>query len=133
MALLNNVHIPASSMAIYNLHCESKGSDNLRCLQLREFLQHAKCYSLDVPVLAAGDFNFDLSQGEAATALADTGFHNPFVTLRRATTVSHSLPRRDRVIDWILLRGPLTATDAQVHSSVGASDHYPLSLTVCFS
>jgi ABC-type uncharacterized transport system permease subunit len=29
-----------------------------------------------VPVIAAGDFNFDLSQGKAAAALADAGFRN---------------------------------------------------------
>jgi endonuclease/exonuclease/phosphatase family metal-dependent hydrolase len=132
MALLNNVLIPGRSMATYNLHCESKGSDSLRYCQLDEFLQHANSYSRDVPVLAAGDFNFDLSHGQAATALAKFGFVNPFATLQEATTISHSRPSRDRIIDWILLRGPLTATNPQVHSSVVASDHYPLSLTVSF-
>ncbi|MGC1453409.1 MAG: endonuclease/exonuclease/phosphatase family protein [Candidatus Sulfotelmatobacter sp.] len=63
MALLNDVLIPGRSVATYNLHCESKGSDSLRSSQLDEFLQDAKRYRLDVPVIAAGDFNFDLSQG----------------------------------------------------------------------
>jgi len=133
MALLNSLLIQGRSMATYNLHCESKGNDSLRLCQLDEFLQHAKGYSLDVPVLAAGDFNFDLSHGEAATALAKVGFVNPFATLHRVTTTSHSLSASKRIIDWILLRGPLTATNPQVHSSVVASDHYPLSLTVSFS
>jgi hypothetical protein len=39
MALLNSVLIPGGSVATYNLHCESKGSDSLRCSQLAEFLQ----------------------------------------------------------------------------------------------
>ena len=86
----------------------------------------------DVPVIAVSDFNFDLSQGQPAAALADVLFVNPFATLRQATTVTHSLSARDRVIDCILLRGPLIGTDAHVHSSVLASDHYPLSLTVSF-
>lgn len=133
MALLNNALIPGRSVATYNLHCESKGSDSLRYCQLDEFLQHTNSYSLDVPVVAAGDFNFDLSHGEAAAALAKVGFINPFATLHEATTISHALSARDHTIDWILLRGPLTATNAQVHSSVVASDHYPLSLTVGFS
>ena len=133
MALLNNVLIPGRSMATYNLHCESKGSDSLRYCQLDEFLKHANSYSLDVPVFAAGDFNFDLAHGEAAAALADIGFVNPFAALHEATTSSHSFLSRDRTIDWILLRGPLAGRNPQVHSSVLASDHYPLSLTVDFS
>lgn len=132
MALLNNVRISGRNMASYNLHCESKGSDILRYSQLDEFLQHANRYSRDVPVLAAGDFNFDLSRGEAATAVAKFGFVNPFAGLQEATTISQSPSSRDRIIDWILLRGPLTATNPKVHSSVVASDHYPLSLTVSF-
>ena len=62
-----------------------------------------------MPVIAAGDFNFDFSQGKAAAALADPGFRNEFTTLRQATTISRSM--RDRVIDWILIRGPLRATN----------------------
>lgn len=131
MALLTHALIPVRSLAVYNLHCESRGGDDLRYSQLDEFLQHAKCYSLDVPMLAAGDFNFDLSRSRAAAALADAGFLNPFATRGQATTNSDS--KRNRAIDWILLRGPLIATNPQVHNSVLASDHYPLSLSVSFS
>jgi endonuclease/exonuclease/phosphatase family metal-dependent hydrolase len=133
IALFSNVHILGRSVATYNLHCESRGSDNLRYSQLQEFLQDANRYSAEVPALAAGDFNFDLSQGQAAAALSDMGFVNPFATLRQPTTISRSHSVRNRVIDWILLRGPLLGTNAQVHSSVDGSDHYPLSLTVGFS
>jgi hypothetical protein len=109
MALLNNVLIAVRSVATYNLHCESKGSDNLRYSQLDEFLQDAKRYRLDVPVIPAGDFDFGLSQDKAATALADAGFHSAFTTLRPATTISRSM--RGRMIDWILIGGPLRATN----------------------
>ena len=67
-------------------------------------MEDAKQYGLEVPVIAAGDFNFDISQGQARVALADAGFLNPFAMLRRATTISHSRMSRDRFIDWILLR-----------------------------
>src|SRR5271157_428389 len=133
MALFSNVLTPGRSFLTYNLHCESKGGDDLRSSQLQEFLQDAKRHSPDVPVLAAGDFNFALSQGQPATALADIGFVNPFGTLRQATSVAHSRSSRDRIIDWILLRGPLVGTNPQVHSSVVGSDHYPLSLTLSLS
>ena len=133
MALLTHPLIPGRTVAVYNLHCESRGSDQLRHSQLNEFLQHAKCYGLDVPVIAAGDFNFDLSQRRVAAALAEAGFLNPFAALVHATTVSHSRSTRYRAIDRILFRGPLVATNVQVQNSVLASDHYPLSLTVRFS
>lgn len=133
MALLGKLSLPGRNLATYNLHCESKGSDGLRYSQLHEFLQHANDDSRDVAVLAAGDFNFGLSRGKAAAALAKVGFVNPFATLDEATTISHAVSARDRIIDWILLRGPLTGTNPQVHNSVLASDHFPLSLTIGFS
>lgn len=133
MALFSDVLAPGRNVSTYNLHCESKGGDNLRYSQLQEVLQDTKRHGPDVPVLAAGDFNFDLSHGDAAAALADTGFVNPFAMLHQATTIPHPLSVRDRVIDWILLRGALVGTNPQVHRSVVASDHYPLSLTVTFS
>lgn len=130
MALLTHTLIPGRTLAVYNLHCESRGGDDLRHSQLDEFLRHVKSCSLDVPVLAAGDFNFDLSEGRAAAALADAGFLNPFATLRQATTNSHST--QNGAIDWILLRGPLIGANPQVHDSALASDHYPLSLNISF-
>lgn len=132
MALFTNVLVLGRKLATYNLHCESRGSDNLRYSQLQEFLQHANDFSLDVPVLAAGDFNFDLSRSGAAVTLQQMGLLNPFASLHQTTTNSRSLLARGRIIDWIVLRGPLKAVDPKVHNSVVASDHYPLSLTVKF-
>jgi endonuclease/exonuclease/phosphatase family metal-dependent hydrolase len=133
MALFSEVVIPDKRVFTYNLHCESKGSDGLRRAQLQEVLNDVKRYGPDAPVLAAGDFNFNLSQGEAAVALGEAGFLNPFATLREPTTNSVRGSAHGRIIDWILIRGPLVGTNPQVHSSVEASDHYPLSLTVSFS
>ena len=132
MALLTHALIPGRSLALYNLHFESKGGDDLRYSQLSELLQHAKRYSLDVPIIVAGDFNFDVSRPQTASALAEVGFRNPFATPGHATTISHSRSARGRAIDWILLRGRVVATNAQVHDSVLGSDHFPLSLTMRF-
>jgi len=132
MALFSNVLVPGRKLATYNLHCESRGSDNLRYSQLQEFLQDTKCHSPDTPILVAGDFNFDLSRSREAATLEETGFLNPFVALRQTTTIAHSLSAGDRSIDWILYRGPLKVANPEIHSSVVASDHYPLSLTVSF-
>jgi endonuclease/exonuclease/phosphatase family metal-dependent hydrolase len=133
MALFGEIVTPAKSVFTYNLHCESRGSDGLRGAQLQELLNDAERYGPDVPILAAGDFNFNLSQGDAAVALGDAGFLNPFATLGKPTTDSGEGSPHDRIIDWILIRGPVVGTNPQVHSSVEASDHYPLSLTVSFS
>jgi endonuclease/exonuclease/phosphatase family metal-dependent hydrolase len=132
MALSGEVIISNTSIFTYNLHCESKGSDGLRLAQLKELLSDAKRYGPDVPVVAAGDFNFDVSQGDAAVALADAGFLNPFARVGKPTTRSARGSAHDQIIDGILIRGPLLGTDPQVHSSTEASDHYPLSLTVSF-
>jgi endonuclease/exonuclease/phosphatase family metal-dependent hydrolase len=133
MALFVDMLLPGKSVAAYNLHLESKGHQKICYSQLQELLEDTGRYSPDAPVIAAGDFNFDLSDGQAAAALANFGFRNPFARLRQATSISHTFLGRDHAIDWIVLRGPLDATNPQVHSSVSASDHYPLSLTVRFS
>jgi len=130
MALISGVHTPGRLLVTYNLHCESRGNDSLRYSQLQEVLGDANRHSLDVPVLAAGDFNFDLSNGPSAGALRDMQFWNPFAALREATTIPHLLSKHKHMIDWILLRGPLIATNPQVHTSVRASDHYPISIMV---
>ncbi len=132
MALRSEVVPSNRSVFTYNLHCESREDDGLRVAQLLELLDDAKRYGPDVPVLAAGDFNFDVSGGEAAVALNEAGFLNPFATLRKPTTTTKSVwgSAHGRIIDWILIRGPLVGSNPQVHSSVEASDHYPLSLTV---
>ena len=41
--------------------------------------------------------------------------------------------QRQRVIDWIFTRGPIHATTPTVHSSISASDHYPLSVVLSFA
>jgi len=133
MALVSEVLNPGRTLLAYNLHCESRGSDELRLCQLQEFLDDADRYPLDAPVIAAGDFNFDVSRPPAAAALGRAGFLNPFATLQEPTSCSPTRAERCRIIDWILLRGPLIPANPQVHNSVDASDHYPLSLTVHFS
>src|ERR1700734_2812907 len=44
-------------LVVYNLHLESKGTEQLRLLQLEEVLDDAKRYPSDTPVIVAGDFN----------------------------------------------------------------------------
>jgi endonuclease/exonuclease/phosphatase family metal-dependent hydrolase len=99
----------------------------LRCAQLIELLEDANQYSSHLPVIAAGDFNFDITQPDPASAIADARFSNPFAGGEVHTTRP---PRfgRSKAVDWLLIRGTLRAEAPQVHSSVTASDHYPLSV-----
>jgi endonuclease/exonuclease/phosphatase family metal-dependent hydrolase len=82
-------------------------------------------------VLAAGDFNFDITGDREVSALQDAGFENPFASLGMPTVVSGSFGRHS-FIDWVLVRGGVTAVSPEVHNSIGGSDHYPLSLTLRF-
>ena len=127
MALRTHVRIAHRTLAVYNTHLESRREDALRCAQLVELLDDANRYSSKVPVIAAGDFNFDMTQPRPSSAIANASFHNPFASIGIQTTRP---PRfgRSKSVDWILVRGILRADSPQVHSSVTASDHYPISV-----
>jgi len=128
MALLSNVTIAETTLAVYNLHLESRGGDDPRCSQLAEVLNGALRYGLDVPVIVAGDFNFDVTKPRNA-CVNERSFQNPFASLGLRTARSHPFGRGN-MIDWILIRGPIAAVSPKIDHSVSASDHYPLSLTL---
>ena len=111
---------------LYNLHLESRGNEELRMGQFSEMLTEIGRGPADAPVLLAGDFNFDLSRGPATTLIAGMRIDNRFASLGgRRTVPNHA---RAAAIDWILTRGALSASDPEIHDSVTASDHFPLSL-----
>ena len=128
MALLTNVCIGGKMLAVYNLHLESR-NDSIRRAQLSELLQDARQYDCDTPIVLAGDFNLDVTEASAASAIVDRRFHNPFEHEHLRTTPSNHFGRKG-AIDWILINGKLCSVAARIHSSVSASDHYPLSLTL---
>jgi endonuclease/exonuclease/phosphatase family metal-dependent hydrolase len=133
LALVSDVNIAGRTIATYNLHLESKGDDALRCSQLEEALHDARRYVWDTPTLLAGDFNLDLSGGLAATSLSRAQFQDAFANPQVPTTPARSLLGPGRTIDWMFARGPIRASEPQVHRSISASDHYPLSITLSFS
>jgi len=128
MALLSHVSIGHTILAVYNLHLESRGGDDLRRSQLGAVLNDALRYGADVPVIVAGDFNFDVTE-PANACVNETGFQNPFADLGLRTAQAHSFSRSN-TIDWILTRGPVAPDSPKIDHSVSASDHYPLSLTL---
>jgi endonuclease/exonuclease/phosphatase family metal-dependent hydrolase len=132
MALVCDVNVAGKTIVTYNLHLESRGNDRLRRAQLLQVLNDNQRYGSEMPVILAGDMNFDVSHGDALELIRQAQFRNAFATGDATPTAPSSLLHRGRPIDWILTGGPVQDTDARVHQAVSASDHFPLSLTVAF-
>ena len=130
MALVSHISWLETQLIVYNVHLESRGNDALRCSQLAEIVQDVQRYDSAVPIIVAGDFNFDLSKPPAASLLAVSPLDSPFQSGSVRPTTTLSRLGRARTIDWILTRGPLTSLGGELHDSVLASDHYPVSLTL---
>jgi endonuclease/exonuclease/phosphatase family metal-dependent hydrolase len=129
LALVCEATIAGKRVVTYNLHLESKGDDALRCSQIDETLEDARQYNLNTPIVLAGDFNLDVSEGRAAAAISKGQFQDAFAN-QHVPTTPHLFLEPGRSIDWIFVRGPIHATSASVHSSISASDHYPLSVVL---
>ena len=128
IALVAHINFAGSKVVIYNLHLESRGNDALRISQLAEVLSDATCYDAECPVIVAGDLNTDASKAAVALQFARAGFQDAVASSRSTpTTPAHGLFEGRRRIDWAFVRGPLRANSGQVHGSVNASDHYPIS------
>jgi endonuclease/exonuclease/phosphatase family metal-dependent hydrolase len=131
LALFSEVNIGGKTIVTYNLHLESRGDDPLRYSQLDEVLNDARRYDRSTSILLAGDFNLDVSGTPAAAAISRAGFQDAF-TSHHAPTTPGSFLEHGRIIDWVFTRGPVCAGQPQVHRSVSASDHYPLSVNFVF-
>lgn len=126
MALICDITLHGRKLVLYNVHLESRGNNELRIGQLSEMLSEIGKNPARAPVLVAGDFNFDLSRDSAATLIAGMGMDNQFASFGgRRTVPNHARPA---AIDWILTRGAGSASNPEIHESVTASDHFPLSL-----
>ena len=132
MALVTNVSVAGRALVAYNLHLESRGNDKLRCSQLEECFEDTDHYRSGTPIIVAGDLNLDASGSVAANLIRQAGFHGAFSGQHVRTTPPRSVLDRGQVIDWIVTRGSIKAVSLQVHSSVSASDHYPISLKMNF-
>jgi endonuclease/exonuclease/phosphatase family metal-dependent hydrolase len=129
LTLVSQASIAGKTIVTYNLHLESKGDDQLRCSQLDEALNDAGRYNWNTSILLTGDFNLDVSRGPAATAISRGQFRDAFAN-QHAPTTPGSFLEHGRIIDWIFTRGPIRAGRPQIHRSVSASDHYPLSINL---
>jgi endonuclease/exonuclease/phosphatase family metal-dependent hydrolase len=126
MALICEITIQGRTLVLYNVHLESRGNEELRIGQLSEMLTEIRKNPAETPILVAGDFNFDLSRGPATPLIAGMRIDNRFASFGgRRTVPNHA---KAAAIDWILTRGALSTSDPEIHESVTASDHFPLSL-----
>jgi len=130
IALVAEINVAGSKIITYNLHLESRGSDDLRLSQIEEVLSDAACRVSQCPVIIAGDFNLDASKDAAARAFLTAGFQDAIAAPRTPTTPSRRLFEPGHHIDWAFIRGPIRAGSGQVHNRVKASDHYPISFTL---
>ena len=131
MALICEVTLGAGRLLTYNVHLESRGSDEFRIRQLSEILADIEQQPADTPVLMAGDFNFNLVRGPAVSLLAGARMNHPFASFDGSRTVLRARRAKPAAIDWMLTRGALSARHASIRDSIAASDHLPLSLELC--
>lgn len=131
MALVSEVSISGRKLLNYNLHLESRGNDTIRYSQMEECLDDIRRNPSNMPIVLAGDLNLDLLQS-SAPAISQAQLSTAVSGEPLPTTPSRFLYKPGRPIDWILTRGPVRGANLQVHSSVSASDHYPVSLVLHF-
>jgi len=127
IALVTEINVAGSKLVTYNLHLESRGSDELRLSQIEEVLSDVAWQDSQCATLVAGDFNLDASKDAAARAFLTAGFQDAIAAPRTPTTPSRRRFEPGRKIDWAFIRGPIKAGSGQVHNRVKASDHYPIS------
>jgi len=125
IALVAEAMICGQHVVTYNLHLESRGTDELRLQQLNEVLTDCRKYVSQPKLIVAGDFNFNAGAGAPARVLGEAGFSVAAGMAGRPTSTPHLLSH-GHPIDWIFVaRNP--ASQGQVHYEVHASDHYPVS------
>lgn len=93
-------------------------------------MSDAARYDPDNTLIVAGDFNLDASKHRAGVSPLRAGFHDGLPAERTPTTPLRRLLEAGRHIDWVFVRGQIQTGDGQVHKSVKASDHYPISFNL---
>lgn len=133
IALTAEIEITGVSVISYNLHLESRSNDALRLSQLEEVVHDATAFDSTHPLVLAGDLNLNASQLGVADALSRGGFRDAVPSARVPTTPPRHLLESGRHIDWAFVRGPVEINNGQVHNSIKASDHYPISFEMRLS
>jgi endonuclease/exonuclease/phosphatase family metal-dependent hydrolase len=128
IGLIADVWIESRRIITYNLHLESRGNDDLRLQQLGEVLDEARQPSDSSLTIVGGDFNMNLAKRNVSAMLRSAGLYDAVRLPTAPTTPVRPSMEHTETIDWILASSDLPCL-GHVHSSVEASDHYPVSIT----
>ncbi len=128
IALVAEALIQGRRLVTYNLHLESQGKDVLRLQQLRQALEDARRHMASSLVIVGGDFNLDAGNADAARTLHNAGFRDAIRLPGFPTTPARPPFKRGRSMDWIYASDGVRS-EGQVHDTIRASDHYPVSAT----
>jgi endonuclease/exonuclease/phosphatase family metal-dependent hydrolase len=125
VALVAELDNGGKALVIYNLHLESKGTEQLRLEQLEEVIDDAKRYPAETPVIIAGDFNTFVFHSRLIPRLREAGFRSVFGDRRERTHVILG------ELDWVFARGSIEFEQGRV-LHVPGSDHYPITVDLRF-
>jgi endonuclease/exonuclease/phosphatase family metal-dependent hydrolase len=120
VALVAELDNGGKLLVVYNLHLESKGTEQLRLDQLNEVLDDAQSYPKETPIIIAGDFNTFLPHSRLIPRLGEAGFRDVLGDRRPKTHVILG------ELDWVFIRGAIEGEAGQV-LRVHGSDHFPIS------
>jgi len=123
VALVAELDNGGKPLVVYNLHLESKGTEQLRLDQLDEVLDDAQRYPKETPIIIAGDFNTFLPHSRLIPRLREAGFRDVLGDRRPKTHVLLG------ELDWVFVRGSVECEGGQV-LRVHGSDHFPISVDV---
>ena len=122
IALITELDNSGKTLVVYNLHLESRGSEQGRLLQLNEVLADAERYPPETVVIVAGDLNTKIRTSPVIPRLREAGYRSAFGDRKVRTHIIIG------ALDWIFARGPIQFDDAQVLRDAHASDHFPISV-----
>jgi endonuclease/exonuclease/phosphatase family metal-dependent hydrolase len=126
IALVNELDRNGATLVIYNLHLESRGSENGRLAQLNEVLADAQRYPDTTPVIIAGDLNTKTRSSPVIPRLREAGYRSCFGDRRPRTHIIIG------ALDWVFVRGPVECGDAEVRRDFHASDHFAITADLKF-
>lgn len=133
ISLVAKIEVAGIGLASYNLHLESRANDALRLAQLEDALRDACASDRRQPIVFAGDLNLNASKHGVEERFASAGFQAAVPTAQVPTTPPRHVLDSGRHIDWAFVSEPSKAQNGRVHSSVRASDHYPISFDLRLS
>jgi endonuclease/exonuclease/phosphatase family metal-dependent hydrolase len=123
IALVAELDHGGQPLVVYDLHLESKGTEELRLEQIEEVLRDAQRYPAQTPIIIAGDLNTFFPHSQLIPRLEAAGFRNVLGERRIKTHVLLG------ELDWVLVRGSIQYGGGKV-LRVAGSDHFPIRVTV---